>query len=408
MSAGVQKEICVRVQKETVLQGVISEDFRPGVERRSRGLGDRPELAQGMMDERNTRSFGGSDVPALAQKVDLVVGVDPSFEVECQMEVQQGCRRTGPRNGALFCQGHLPGRIRAEAGGAANGGVLALHLAVEHDLCGGIAADFFISQDGHQAFLQGAKAAFDLAFGLRAGSDQMGYGQGGEGALELGTGIPVIGHGIMAKETQAIGVDDQWQAVLEQEAAKMLKVIPSGVGGDEDRAQELAGMIIHGEQQGLLVGGRPPLVDGGIVLPQFAQAGTFPAAAGFGAWFGLAEEVGKVVSGKGGHRLAVPLETEAGFQFVGDELEVGRLLEGEELLEEGDGFWWPVGPMVATGGLGGEGRPVLEEAGAEPVKVGAADLQMVGGIYGINQPFIELPQDLLEKQVGEAFGDLLF
>ena len=78
------------------------------------------------------------------------------------------------------------------------------------------------------------------------------------------------------------------------------------------------------------------------------------------------------------------------------------------MRKEGDGFWWPVGPMVATGGLGGEGRPVLEEAGAEPVKVGAADLQMVGGIYGINQPFIELPQDLLEKQVGEAFGDLLF
>ena len=37
-----------------------------------------------------------------------------------------------------------PGRIGAEAGGAANGGILALNLAVEHDLCGGIAADFFI------------------------------------------------------------------------------------------------------------------------------------------------------------------------------------------------------------------------------------------------------------------------
>ena len=81
----------------------------------------------------------------------------------------------------------------------------------------------------------------------------------------------------------------------------MLEVIPSGVGGDEDRTQELAGMIIHGEQQGLLGRGRPPLVDGGIVLPQFAEAGTFPAAAGFGTRFGLAEEIGKVVSGKGGH-----------------------------------------------------------------------------------------------------------
>ena len=51
MSAGVQKENSARVQKETVLQGVISEDFRPEVERRRWGLGDRPELAPGMMDE---------------------------------------------------------------------------------------------------------------------------------------------------------------------------------------------------------------------------------------------------------------------------------------------------------------------------------------------------------------------
>ena len=347
-------------------------------------------------------------MPATSQKVDLVVGVDAAFQMERQMQIQKWCRRTGTRGGAFFGEGLLPGGIGAEAGGAADGGVLALNLPVEHALGGSIAGGFFIGQDGHQAFLQGSKAAFDLAFGLRAGSDQMGHAQGGEGALELGTGITVIGHGIMAKETQAIGVDDQRQAVLKQEPAKMLEVIPSGVGGDEDRAQELAGMIIHGEQQGLLVRGRPPLVDGGIVLPQFAKAGTFPAAAGFGAWFGLAEEVGKVVSGKGGHRLAVPLETEAGFQFVGDELKVGRLLEGEELLEEGDGFWRPVRPMVATGELGGEGWPFLEEAGAEPVKVGAADLQVVGGIHGVNQPFIELTEDLLEKQVGEAFCDLLF
>ena len=113
-------------------------------------------------------------------------------------------------------------------------------------------------------------------------------------------------------------------------------------------------------------------------------------------------------SGKGGHRLPVAFETEAGFQFVGHQLEVGRLLEGEELLEEGADFRRPVRPMVATGELGSEPGAILEEAGAEPVKVGAADLEMVRGIRGVNQSFIELLEDLLEKQVGEAFGDLLF
>jgi hypothetical protein len=36
----------------------------------------------------------------------------------------------------------------------------------------------------------------------------MGHAQGGEGALELRTGIPAIGHGIMAKKAEAIGIDD--------------------------------------------------------------------------------------------------------------------------------------------------------------------------------------------------------
>ena len=42
------------------------------------------------------------------------------------------------------------------------------------------------------------------------------------------------------------------------------------------------------------------------------------------------------------------LETEAGFQFVGHQLEVGRLLERDELFDEGDRFRRPVWPMVAA------------------------------------------------------------
>ena len=49
-----------------------------------------------------------------------------------------------------------------------------------------------------------------------------------------------------------------------------------------------------------------------------------------------------------------------------------------------------------------------EEAGAEPVKVGAADLELEGGISDVDQPLIELLKDFLEKQIGEAFGELLF
>jgi hypothetical protein len=156
------------------------------------------------------------------------------------MQVQQGGGRARPYGRALFLQCLVPSHIGAEACGAADSGVLMGELAIQDDLSGGVIADVFVSQQCHQALLQGAKAAFDLAFGLRAGGDQMGYAQGGESALELRTGIPIIGHGIMAKETEAIGVNDQRQAVLEKEAAKVLEMIPSRVGGDKDRAQKLS------------------------------------------------------------------------------------------------------------------------------------------------------------------------
>ena len=113
-------------------------------------------------------------------------------------------------------------------------------------------------------------------------------------------------------------------------------------------------------------------------------------------------------SGEGGYRLPMAFETEAGFQFVGQQLEVGRLLERDELLEEGNDFRRPVWPMVAARELGDELRAFPEEASAEPVKMSAADLEVVGGINGVNGPVIELVDDPLEKQIGEAFGDLLF
>ena len=64
--------------------------------------------------------------------------------------------------------------------------------------------------------------------------------------------------------------------------------------------------------------------------------------------------------------------------------------------------------MAAAGGLDGEVGAFSEEAGAEPVKVAASDLEVEGGVGNVDQPLIELLEDLLEKQVGEAFCDLLF
>jgi hypothetical protein len=106
--------------------------------------------------------------------------------------------------------------------------------------------------------------------------------------------------------------------------------------------------------------------------------------------FGLADEIGEVNSGKGGNGLAVAFETEAACQFIGHELEVGGLLQRQEFLEECLGLGRPVRPMVATRELGGELGALLEEAGSEPVEVGTADLEVVGGIRGVNLTLVEL------------------
>ena len=39
--------------------------------------------------------------------------------------------------------------------------------------------------------------------------------------------------------------------------------------------------------------------------------------------------------------------------------------------------------------------------------MGAADLEVKGGISGVNTTLVELPQDLLEKRVGQTLCDLL-
>jgi len=192
------------------------------------------------MNEGDGGSLGWGNGPTAAQEVDLVVGIDPAAQVERQMQVQQSGWRARTNGRALFGQGLVPSGIGAKAGGAANSAVLVGDLAIQYGLGGWVISDVFVSQERYQAQLQSSKAAFDLAFGLWAGGNQMGDAQGGEGALELRTGIPIVRHGIMAKEAQAIGVDDQRQVVLEKEAAEMLEMIPRRIGGDKDCAQEFS------------------------------------------------------------------------------------------------------------------------------------------------------------------------
>src|ERR1700722_32850 len=167
-------------------------------------------------------------------------------------------------------------------------------------------------------------------------------------------------------------------------------------------------MIIDCEQEGLLVLCRPPLVDGGIVLPELAQTGAFPAAAGFRTPLRQEDEVGKMSPDKRGDRFALSFEAEANNQFIGGQLKVGRFLERYKILEESAGFWRPIEPVVSAGDFGAEAGAAAQPTCAETIQVSPADLEMMGRVGPIDFPCIELLEYPVKKRRGEAFGQLFF
>ena len=188
---------------------------------------------------------------------------------------------------------------------------------------------FFVSQEGDQAVLEGAEAAFDFAFGLGIRSDAVGRAQRGEGTLELGVGIEPVGGGGVAEEGQAVGIKTGGQAVDFQERTEVGEVSPGGVAGGEGAAKDFTGMVVEGQDEAGVVLGGPPRMGRGVVLPQFADGSALPTASGLGATFGRGYQVGEVLADIGGHRGAGAMEVELAGQFVGQQREVQRLAVGQ-------------------------------------------------------------------------------
>jgi hypothetical protein len=395
-------------QNETGLEGELSEDVGPTVEGWFWGLGYDPELAVGMMNDRHGLAGGGTDGSTATEEVDLVIGVDAAAPVQRQMQVQQAGDGTGSPARAAFGPRLGRGFVGGEAGGAADRAVLAGQFAVEQGLGGGVGGDVLVGEQGDEALLKSAEPAFDFTLGLGAGGDEVGDAQRGESALELGAGIAPVGGGHMAEQGQPVGVEGEGQAVSDEEAAEVLKVMPSGVGGNKGGPEEQAGVVVHGEQEGLLVVRRPPLVDGGVMLPEFADPGALPATArlGGGGW-GVDQEW-EVVAGVGGDGFAVTAEGQAGGEFVGDELEVGRALKWQEGLEELLNLGRPAGAVVAAGEFGAESNRLMEAGGAETEELSAADAQEFCGGKGVKLAAMESVEGLEEESLGEAFGELMF
>ena len=71
-----------------------------------------PELAVWMMDDGNGVFGGGANGPASTHKVDLMIQVDPAAQVNGQVEIHEGGRRTGAQDTTLLVQRLGAGLVR--------------------------------------------------------------------------------------------------------------------------------------------------------------------------------------------------------------------------------------------------------------------------------------------------------
>ena len=135
-------------QNETApLEGESAEYIRPSVMRRcGRPLHD-PELALGMMNDGHGVPGGGANGPASTQKIDLVVSVDSTAHVKRQVKIQQAAVGTGAQHDALVGPRLGASLIRGQAGGAADGPILAGQLVREQFLSRGVGRDFLVGQE---------------------------------------------------------------------------------------------------------------------------------------------------------------------------------------------------------------------------------------------------------------------
>ena len=250
--------------------------------------------------------------------------VDAALAAQGKMEVEQSRGGCGAQARGAGEEGVFPDLERDVAGVALAGAVLALEFHLENLVGVPGGGGFGVGEEGDEAALEGAEAAFDFAFCLRGGGDEVGDAEGAEGALKFAFWVAVVGAGTGAKEAERIGVDGLGDAVVFKGGAEVGEVIPSGVGTDETGGDVEAGMVIDGEEKELLLRSGPPLVDGAVVLPELADMRPAETPVSAVARRRRGKETREVFfngcldAGTGAGEAEKPL------QLIGHELEIGR------------------------------------------------------------------------------------
>jgi len=107
-----------------------------------------------------------------------------------------------------------------------------------------------------------------------------------------------------------------------------------------------------------------------------------------------------VVAGISGDGFAVALKSEAGGEFIGDELIVGWSLERQEAFKELLDLSGPGRAMVAAGEVEGEGGRMLKPSGSQAKEVSTTDAQELGGGVRVEDAAVESVERLVKERYG--------
>ena len=339
---------------------------------------DDPELVIGVMDEGDGGFGSRGDGEVCALEIDGVIVVDAALVAEGKVKVQQGCLGHRPEALGAGREGVLPDGERDAPGAALPGAVLTLEFHLEDLVCVLGSGDFRVGKKGDEAALEGAETTFDFTFCLRRGRDEMGDTEAAQGTLELAFGVGAVAARTGAEKAQRIGVDGLWDAVVFKGAAEVEKVVPSGVCDDETSGNIEPRMIVHREQENLLMRGRPPLVDGAVVLPKLADVGPAETTVGANTWWRSWEKVREVFFEIRLHAGTSADETVKTLKFIRHELEIWRAREGQKQLQKSDDVERPKSAMSAAARLWGKGLPPSEPRRTEFVEARLCDPELYG------------------------------
>lgn len=182
---------------------------------------------------------------------------------------------------------------------------------------------------------------------------------------------------------------------------------PSGVAGHEGAGDDFAGMIVGRENEGGIRVGGPPRMGRGIVLPELADVGALPAAAGLGAGRLRGDVLGEVLLDVVGDSRPGAVEVQTASQFVGQEGEVEGLAVREDVGQEVVRRLRPRGVVIAAGRLRDEAGLVREPLMTQFIEPGASDQEAFGGGVGVELAGVEGCEDLLDVERRGAPGELL-